>query len=77
MEILPAEGDIVRFELPGSGLWFYCRVDDVLEDGALECRLVEAQSWPDVVLAEKRPGETLRMHARDVLSIVHPAHRGG
>jgi hypothetical protein len=71
----PSPGDVVRFEIPDSGLWFYCRVDDVLDDGGLSCRIVEAQSWPDLLLAEKRPGEALRMHSRDVLSIVHRAHR--
>jgi hypothetical protein len=68
-------GDVVRFEIEDSGLWFYCQVDDVLDDEGLLCTVVDAQSWPDLVLAEKVPGRQYRMSARDVLSIVRSSPR--
>jgi hypothetical protein len=71
----PRNGDVVRFEIEDSGLWFYCHVDDVLDDEDLLCTVVEAQSWPDVMLAEKIPGRQYRMSARDVLSIVRSSPR--
>jgi hypothetical protein len=71
------QGDIVRFELEdetNSGTWFYCRVGRVLEDGELECDIVDAQSWPHLAMAGLLPGRTVRIASERVLSVVHASH---
>ena len=47
------QGDIVRMELEDdtNQTWFYCRVGKVLDSGALECDIVDAQSWSNLALA--------------------------
>jgi hypothetical protein len=67
------QGDIVRFELDDSAMWFYCRVAQVLDSGDLECCVVEAQSWPHVALAGYLPGRPYLMPAQRVLSVVQQA----
>ena len=65
-------GNIVRFELVSetSSLWFYCHVDDVLPDGDLVCTVVDAQSWPDLILGGMLPGRQYTMPRGSVLSVV-------
>jgi hypothetical protein len=65
-------GDIVRFETEAAGTWFYCRVDDVLDD-ELVCRIVETQSWPDLILSGYLPGKTIRLRRDSALSVVAKA----
>ena len=67
------QGDIVRMELEDESnpTWFYCRVGKVLDGGALECAIVEAQSWPNLALAGYLPGRPYRIPPERVLSVVH------
>jgi hypothetical protein len=68
-----ARGDLVRFEEPRGGGWFYGRVEELEADGALLCRIVDAQSWADLALAGIVLGQAYRMPGARVLSIVRPA----
>jgi hypothetical protein len=67
-------GDIVRFELAPESFWFYCRVDGVRDDGGLLCTVVDAQSWPDLILAGVLPGRQYALPRERVLSIVRQAN---
>jgi hypothetical protein len=60
----------VRFELEDDHTWFYCRVGEMLGDGAILCTVVEAQSWPNLALAGYLPGRSFRMPLERVLSVV-------
>jgi len=66
-------GDIVRLEQAIDGTWFYCRVDDLLEDGELLCTVVDTQSWPNLVLGGILPGRQYAVRTDFVLSVVHQA----
>jgi hypothetical protein len=66
-------GDIVRFEHAQNGLWFYCRVEALGEDGELVCKVIDAQSWVDLALDGLVPGRAYTMHTDHVLSVVRPA----
>ena len=66
-------GDVVRFELEPESLWFYCRVDGVRDDGDLLCTVVDAQSWPDLILGGMAPGRQYTLPRDRVLSIVRQA----
>lgn len=65
------QGDIVRFER--EGMWFYCRVDGLLDDGNIVCQIVEAQSWADLALGGYLPGRLYQMPVESVLSVVRHA----
>jgi hypothetical protein len=65
-----AEGDVVRLVRRTDGTWFYCSVDQVLDDGDLVCSVVEAQSWPNLVADGVVPGRRYMVPQGCVLSIV-------
>jgi hypothetical protein len=63
-------GQVVRCELEPRGIWFYCRVDEIPDDGDLVCTIVDAQSWPDMILDGYAPGRQYRLARHRVLSVV-------
>lgn len=66
-------GDIVRLAREAEGEWFYCRVEGRLPDGDLLCSVVEAQSWPSLVIDGILPGVTYAVRPDRVLSVVKSA----
>jgi hypothetical protein len=68
-------GDLVRLERAADGTWLYCDVDAVLEDGDVLCRVVEAQSWPNLVAEGVIPGRPYKVPKRCVLSVVRHSRR--
>ncbi len=68
-----AAGDLVRMARVADGTWFYCTVSAVLDDGAVVCSVVEAQSWPDLMLDGVVPGRLYTLPRQCVLSVVRPA----
>ena len=49
----------------------YGTINRVLDGGALECDIVEAQSWPNLALAGYLPGRPYCIPPERVLSVVH------
>jgi hypothetical protein len=76
----PRPGDVVRFEFGEDGLWFYCWVERLLDHGELSCKVVEAQSWPELGAIGILPGRSYVAPGDCVLSIVsrnrEPVRRG-
>lgn len=70
---VPQQGDIVRLVRQSAGLWFYCRVERVFERGDLLCTVVDAQSWPDLMLGGIMPGQAYEVPIDCVLSVVTQA----
>lgn len=66
-------GDTVRFETQPRRIWFYCHVEDLLDDGNLLCSVVDAQSWPDLALDGILPGRKYALQGDQVLSVVKSA----
>ena len=65
-----SKGQIVRCELESSGSWFYCRVDEIQPDGDILCTIVDAQSWPDMMLDGFLPGRQYSLARERILSVV-------
>ena len=63
-------GDTVRMASAGDGTWFYCRVEETLDNGDLVCTIVEAQSWPSLIIDGILPGKRYAISPDRVLSIV-------
>jgi hypothetical protein len=63
-------GDVVRLERTADGTWLYCDVEAVLDDGDVICRVVEAQSWPNLVTDGIVPGRPYTVPHHCVLSVV-------
>ena len=70
MDAAVSAGQVVRCELESKGTWFYCRVDEVRNDGALLCTIVDTQSWPDLMLDGFVPGRQYALQKDQVLSVV-------
>ena len=66
-------GDVVRLARESDGTWMYCRVEDQLPDGDLVCSIVDAQSWPSILVDGIVPGVKYVVAADRVLSVVRPA----
>ena len=65
-----AVGDIVRMARAADGSWFYCKVDAILDDGAVMCSVVEAQDWANLMLDGVLPGRRYAVPRDCVLSVV-------
>src|SRR2546423_9783061 len=69
--LVPADsGDVVRMASAGDGTWFYCRVEERLAGGDLICRVIEAQSWPSLIIDGILPGQRYAISPDRVLSVV-------
>lgn len=75
--LVPARpGDIVRLARQDDGAWFYCRIERRREDGSFVCSVVEAQSWPSLMIDGIVPGRLYAVPPDCVLSIVHAGRAG-
>jgi hypothetical protein len=68
-----AVGDIVRMARADDGAWFYCKIDAILDDGAVMCSVVEAQDWANLMMEGVLPGRHYTVPGHYVLSVVRPA----
>jgi len=68
-----AVGDVVRMARAADGAWFYCKVDAILDDGAVTCSVVEAQDWANLMVDGVVPGRPYTVPRDRVLSVVRTA----
>lgn len=68
-----AVGDIVRMARAADGAWFYCKIDAILDDGAITCSVVEAQDWANLMIDGVIPGRRYIVPDDCVLSVVRSA----
>ena len=68
-----AVGDVVRMARAVDGAWFYCKVDAILDDGAVTCSVVEAQDWANLMIDGVIPGRRYTVPHDYVLSVVRTA----
>jgi hypothetical protein len=71
--VAASRGDVVRLEQESGHTWFYCRVDDRLPNGDLVCSVIDAQSWPDLMVEGIVPGAAYVVAPPNVLSVVAKA----
>jgi hypothetical protein len=65
-----APGDVVRLARESDGTWLHCRVAERLADGNLLCSVIEAQSWPSLLVDGIVPGMRYAVRPDRVLSVV-------